>query len=118
MNNLLQGIYQVNFKSNLPDFGYGLIVAENGTIHGGDHSYVYTGTYSSYESSIKAKITVTHYRGALDSIFGALKSFTLELQGSGTGAHFSLEGYLQSQSNFRINLSGTKVSSLVKNEFL
>jgi hypothetical protein len=117
VNNLLDGIYQVTFKSNLADFGSGLIVAQNGTIHGGDHSYLYVGTYSSYESSIKAKINVKHYRGSLDSIFGALNSFSLELKGSGTNSQFTLEGNITLQPNLKINLVCTKVSSLVSNEF-
>lgn len=113
MNDLLNGIYQVSFQSNLSDFGTGLIVAREGTIHGGDHSYLYLGTYSSYESSIKAKIGVKHYRGPLDSIFGPLKSFSLELKGSGTNSLFTLEGHLTSHPDLKIKLVGTKVSPLI-----
>lgn len=113
MNDLLSGIYQVNFRSNLGDFGTGLIVAQRGTIHGGDNTYLYTGFYSSYESTIIVKVTIKHYRGQLDSIFGPLKNFNLELKGSGNANSFSLTGTVTANPSLRITLTGSKVSQLV-----
>lgn len=40
MNN---GIYFVNFKSNLADFGSGTVVVSNEVVNGGDYGFSYTG---------------------------------------------------------------------------
>ena len=62
---MVSGMYFVTFGSNLGAMGGGLVVVENGKIHGGDFSYLYRGTYSMEGNSMKSKIQVSHYQGPI-----------------------------------------------------
>lgn len=107
------GMYFVSFTSNVNDAGTGIVVVSNGTIHGGDDNYLYTGTFAAYSNVVTARLKVSHYRGLPNSIFGPLSVFHLSLEGTATDSQFELNGTVIESPSLRIQISGEKISELV-----
>ena len=107
------GIYYVTFSAATTDFGWGLVVVDNGKLHGGDLSYLYRGRYEVNAGILEASIQVSHYQGALNSVFGPLKSFSLILVGNLTQTGFSLSGHVEGQPRMTITILGEKKADLV-----
>lgn len=111
---MISGIYFVEFKANNNDYGMGLAVVDNGKVNGGDHSYLYRGRLDIYGEELKAVIDVSHYRGSLDSVMGALKNYTLNLSGKMTGEVFDVTGGIPDIPDVNIRMIGKKVADLFK----
>ena len=107
------GIYLVTFSANTKDFGAGLVVVDNKKLHGGDFSYLYRGSYELNAGILRASIQVSHYQGELNSVFGPLKSFSLNLQGNLTQTGFSLSGHVEGHPQLTITILGVKKADLV-----
>jgi hypothetical protein len=73
------GIYYVIFKSHTGRFGDGLVVVDNGKIHGGDQRYLYRGFYKTDGQTVEADIQVSYYRGEAKSVLGHIAKFKLNL---------------------------------------
>jgi hypothetical protein len=108
------GIYYVIFKSQTGRFGDGLVVVDDGKIHGGDQSYLYCGRYKTDGQEIEAEIEVSYYRGEPQSIFGHLPKFSLNLSGNATNDAFTVAGRVFGQSQLVINIEGQKQANLVR----
>lgn len=111
------GIYSVEFKSGNNLGMSGLLVIQNGTIHGGDLTYLYQGTYhpnGDKSDSLTAKLKVSHYRGAINAVVGSLKEFnlTLNLQKRGNGG-FQAQGTVDELSGATLTAEGLKCADLV-----
>lgn len=75
---MIEGMYGIEFKSNLNDSGYGVVIFETGRIFGGDSSCVYIGNYKiNHDRVLEANIEVTNDRKTLVSIFGDIEKFHL-----------------------------------------
>jgi hypothetical protein len=92
--------------------GAGLAVISDGDINGGDESYLYRGHLDTYGSQAKGAIEVTHYRGALNSVFGPLRTFTLDLAGTVDEQAFNVQGTIMGTQSPMILISGRKVAQL------
>lgn len=100
------GIYYVVFESNLGVPGDGLVVIDNGRVHGGDHRFLYRGHYKEREADIDAEIFVRHFRGEAKSVFGSISTFYLILSGNAEKESFNLSGYIAGQSHLKIHVEG------------
>jgi hypothetical protein len=107
------GIYYIIFKSHLGIMGDGLVVVDDGKVHGGDFRYLYRGTYKVDGTSLRAEIQVSYYRGTLKSVFGPLSKFDLILSGNATDDTFTLSGHMPGRSQVGITIEGQKQSDLV-----
>ena len=92
--------------------GAGLAVISDGDLNGGDETYLYRGRLDVYGSQAKAKIEVTHYRGEMNSVFGPLRAFTLELIGTVDEQAFDVQGTLLGTQSPLIRIIGRKVAQL------
>jgi hypothetical protein len=109
------GIYHIEFKPAGSDtVGNGLVVLQNGSVNGGDISYIYRGMEITKGENIISKIQVSRYDASQQSIFGSLENFDLELSGtlSKDGREFSLSGTIVGQPQFRIHIAGKKLRDL------
>jgi hypothetical protein len=109
---MTNGIYYIIFKSYLGIIGDGLVVVDNGKVHGGDSRYLYRGTYKVDGTSIKAEIQVSYYRGTLKSVFGPLSKFELILSGNAPDELFTLSGHMPGRSQAALTVEGQKQSDL------
>ncbi len=112
------GIYLIGFRSNLMDFGSGLVVVDDGTIHGGDANYAYRGRYQVggtllTGTTVTAQIHVSHHTGPLNSVFGPLREFDLNLTGSADENSFTLSGPIAGHPQYTISIKGDKKAPLV-----
>jgi len=108
------GIYYVIFKSHTGSFGDGLVVVDDGKVHGGDQRYLYRGFYKADGQAIEADIQVSYYRGEPKSVFGHLPKFSLNLSGSATNDAFTVSGRVFGQSHLVITIEGQKQANLVQ----
>ncbi|WP_286999654.1 MULTISPECIES: GrlR family regulatory protein [Comamonas] len=109
---MTSGIFFVQFSVGPQDVGAGLAVLSNGDVNGGDETYLYRGHIDSYGKQVKASIEVTHYRGPLNSVFGPLRNFTLDLTGTVDEQGFDIHGHIVGRSTPEIRIAGRKVAQL------
>jgi hypothetical protein len=107
------GIYYVIFKSHTGRFGDGLVVMDNGKIHGGDQRYLYRGSYKTDGPAVEADIQVSYYRGEAKSVLGPMAKFKLNLSGKATNEAFTVSGHVFGQSQLAITIEGQKQADLL-----
>jgi hypothetical protein len=109
---MLEALWSVEFDSNVNDFGAGVAVFESGRILGGDSCYTYVGSYNVVNSSLDAKIKVTHYAGKPHSIFGPASEFNLVLTGVPSQASFKAVGHVKENPELKIAMKLTRQAEL------
>lgn len=110
------GIYAVEFKSGDSLGMGGVLVIQNGTIHGGDLTYLCRGTYHANEKkpdALTAKLNVSHYRGAVNAVVGSLKEFNLTLNLQSHDNSFQAQGSVDELPGSTLVASGSKRADLV-----
>jgi hypothetical protein len=107
------GIYYVIFTRYTGIFGDGLMVFDNGNIHGGDNGYLYRGHYKVEGNSLTAKIQVSYYRGKFQSLFGPYDKYELTLSGDAGLDQFKMSGHISGWSEMQITIEGQKQADLV-----
>jgi hypothetical protein len=78
---MLEGLWTIEFVSNVETYGAGVVVFESGRILGGDSSYNYLGTFRVKNEIVEADVEGTHHSGQAHSIFGFRPKFKLKLSG-------------------------------------
>ena len=85
----MEGLWTIEFGSNVGIFGSGVIVMRQGKIEGGDATYFYRGSYENlspekaYPSPFRAKLEVKPFLPGAESVFKTVnKDFTLNLEGT------------------------------------
>ncbi len=78
---MLEGLWTIEFVSNVETYGAGVVVFESGRIFGGDNCYYYIGTFRVKNKIVEAEVEGTHYSGEAHSIFGFRHKFNLKLSG-------------------------------------
>lgn len=111
---MVSGIYFFDFKANNNDYGQGLAVIDNGIVNGGDQTYLYRGRFDAYNEKVKASISVSHYRGPVNSVLGALREYTLELTGHIKNGAIDVSGGIPGMPQVTIRITGKKVAELYK----
>lgn len=104
---MIEALYGVEFVSNMNNGGYGVAVLETGRILGGDSSFVFVGDYEVKNGIVHANVKCTNDRGMLESIFGDLKEFNLQLEGTPNEKEFILQGHMLENPDMKI---GVKLS--------
>lgn len=88
---MIEAFWKIRFVTESEN-GAGILVLENGLIRGGDSNYYYTGFYKVNDKVINAEVTVTHYFGHLNSVFGALTNVKMKLSAKVNDHSFTLSG--------------------------
>jgi hypothetical protein len=109
---MTSGLYSVFFFANNSNAGGGLVVIKDGTVNGGDATYIYQGRFDYYGDDIKAVIDVKHYQGPVNSVMGSLKDYTLSLVGKRSPTGFELIGGIVNIPNVSLKVIGRKVADL------
>lgn len=85
----MEGLWTIEFGSNIGVFGSGVIVLRNGRIEGGDSNYFYLGSYEKeshgggYPTKFRATISAKPFMKGSPSVFKTVdREFTLRLEGS------------------------------------
>jgi hypothetical protein len=90
---MIEALWAVYFVApNQGDSGAGVVVLENGTIRGGDSSYYYVGDFRVKDDSFIANVSINHYFGSLNNIFGPVERISVVLSGAISYEEFMLTG--------------------------
>jgi T3SS negative regulator,GrlR len=90
---MIEALWAVYFVApNQADSGAGVVVLENGTVRGGDSGYYYVGDFRVKDETLTANVSVNHYAGALNNIFGPVKKINVVLTGNISYEEFTLTG--------------------------
>lgn len=106
---MLDGIFEVHFRSNIHDFGSGLIVIKNGSINGGDANFLYRGTVTANENTVRADISVDLWKRGTNSIVN-IDHFKVAFSGTASDNHLQLTGHVEGQPQLSITVTGQKVA--------
>jgi len=109
------GIYHVRFSSVQGNHGEGLAVFKDGTINGGDHGYLYLGTFRRDGANVTASLRVKRWNVGAVSVFGPLAEFGLELTGTVApdDSSFLVSGPVSGQQQFRIEINGRRIADAI-----
>jgi len=105
------GLWTVQFQGPQGSGG-GVVVLTSGHVLGGDSGFTYIGTYELRENAFKAKVSVTNFDPAIQSVLGIRGNYDLILEGTMRGDSIVGTGALATQPQAKINLILTKKSSL------
>ncbi|HCI2771375.1 TPA: hypothetical protein NOT66_004460 [Pseudomonas aeruginosa] len=109
---MIDGIYQVNFSSSSNDFGSGIAVFKGGSVNGGDHGYLYTGTKTGDGNQFTSAMTIKQWNSSVQSVFGPIKEYVLELTGSSSADNsFIAHGHIAGQPQAKITIRGKYLSA-------
>ena len=107
-----EGIYHVTFSSNSNDFGEGIVVLKGNALNGGDHGYLYTGSTNIQVDKFSFLLKVKQWNPAVQSVFGPLNEFNLNLNGqSSPDGGFLAQGYVVEQPQAKITIHGRYLSA-------
>jgi len=109
---MLEALWGLEFASNKNDGGYGVVVLETGRILGGDSSFVFVGSYEVKNEKVYAKVKCTNDRKLLQSVFGDINEFNLELEGIPSHDEFILQGHMIENPSMKIGIKLTRRAEL------
>lgn len=90
---MLEALWSVTFVvPSSGNYGAGVVVLENGTARGGDSYYYYVGNYKVKEEIIVADVSINHYFGQPNNVFGNIKKTRVTLSGKIDYETFELTG--------------------------
>lgn len=89
---MLEALWSVTFVVPNGDYGAGVVVLENGTVRGGDSSYYYVGNFRVKDDVLIAEVTINHYFGAPNNVFGNIQKTHVILSGTPSYDGFELTG--------------------------
>ena len=87
---MIEGFWTIRFQG-VAGAGSGVLTLMNGTVFGGDTSFLYQGTYSLEGQNLTAKVQVKRFAPALPSLMGK-DEYSLELKGTIHGSTIMLTG--------------------------
>ncbi|EQM66122.1 hypothetical protein QYE80_08070 [Pseudomonas tohonis] len=106
---MANGIYEVHFRSNIHDFGSGLIVIKDGSINGGDANFLYRGALTLDGETAHADISVDLWKSGNTSVVN-IDHFKIVFRGTVSGGSLKLTGHVEGQPELSITVTGQKVA--------
>jgi len=95
------GIYFVRFSRDAQDFGEGIVVIQDNTANGGDYVCIYTG--KAIGDTID--LHVTQHNLSVATIFGDIKTFTLQLNITQNETGYQLSGTVKGNPGLEVAVS-------------
>ena len=109
-----QGVFTVEFDSNIPDFGDGLVFIKDGSVNGCDPHFLYQGAIPRESGPFKSQITVQQWRAGNTHVFGGTGSYILETNGTidYERGEFILHGHKQDEPGLKLTAKGTRLTDV------
>ncbi|MFM0663318.1 hypothetical protein [Paraburkholderia sediminicola] len=106
------GFYGVDFSA-LTKGARGIVILQNGRIHGGDDQYLYSGQVSGPDGRLQVTLTVKAYvQGAISAFGSHGDKFTLNLTGNVIGKDLQFSGPSPIPRSPGITVRATHLSDL------
>jgi hypothetical protein len=92
--------------------GGGVAVFRNGQVVGGDSAYLYEGDYQVSGDQLRGTIRVRNFLSGVQSVFGNVPNFTLQLEGRVTNSSAEVRGQVVGNPQLQIGIRLTKQLNL------
>lgn len=111
---MLEALWSVEFGSNQGALGAGVAVFETGRVLGGDSAFMYVGTYEVDRGTITSNIKVTKYNNlsGMQSVFGPLTEFNLQVTGQANEKLMTLSGHMVENLDLKITINAVRREEL------
>jgi hypothetical protein len=107
----IDGLWTVEFRTNVGDAGFGTIVLENGRVAGGDGGYYYLGSYALDGEKITAEVKIQQYNGVYASRSESPETATLKISGNVQGTRMMVSGQVVENPELEIAIRGIQRES-------
>jgi len=108
----VEGLWTIQFRSSLKDFGAGVVVLTNNKIFGGDSGFWYSGHYSIGNGHVTSKLLVARFTPGYISVFGDIDQFQLEFDADFTENSFAGKASIPGHPDLTMEIRGTKKMDL------
>lgn len=85
-----------------PHTAGGVLLLQNGHVHGGDNNYHYQGTYHVEGDRIRVHLTATHFHGGRSHVVGDRDTFGLNLAGAVDDEVMELTGEVEDDPSTKV----------------
>lgn len=109
---MIDAIYSAEFTLDNNKFGGGVVVLNQGELHGADKNYVYKGHYHVAETSVSATMVVDKYTDTPLTVLEPPTHFRLMLSGASTSDCFTLIGAVDGKPEHLVRIDLKKISGL------
>jgi hypothetical protein len=111
---MLEGLWTLQFISNLKNEGSGVLIFKDNKVFGGDNQYYYLGQYEIKNEVLNGIIEIKSHIDNPISIFGSEKSFILTFNSpiKIIGGKLIISGHRTSNINSKISIELTKQNDL------
>lgn len=104
------GLYAVLFTPNPQNLGTGIVSVNNNTVNGGDGGFYYQGKIVNN----KINLSVKNYNPLVQSIFGNINNFCLNLEIAEKGeGHYELTGSVEGQPQMVLTVTAILKAELI-----
>jgi len=109
-----QGVFEVHFRSNIQDFGSGLVFIKDGSVNGSDANFLYQGKIPAESGDFETQINVHQWQAGNTHVFGGTGGFVLEAKGTVDYEKgvFSLQGSPQGNGQLTLQATGKRISDV------
>ncbi|MEN8259508.1 MAG: GrlR family regulatory protein [Pseudomonadota bacterium] len=107
-----EGLWSIEIGAELGVVPGGVIVFNEGRLHGGGNEYFYVGSYEVRNDQFIAVIEVTHYNDVPNLLFGEAKGLLLNLTGVVSEAEMDLGGLFPANPDIELTVRLTKRAPL------
>lgn len=108
----VEGLWTIQFRSSLRDFGAGVVVLTNNKILGGDAGFWYSGDYSIRNGHVSSKVLVARFTAGHISVFGDIDQFQLDFAADFSENSFSGTASIPGNPNLTMEIHGNKKQDL------
>ena len=108
---MVEGFWIVQYEG-INGNGGGVVFFMKGHVLGGDTGFIYTGSYTTDEKNLSARIFVRNFLPEVPNVLGVKGDFELALQGVADGGVIKASATLVNQQGAGILVKLTKVSDL------
>lgn len=92
----MEGFWSIAFQG-IQGMGAGVATLVGGQVFGGDSGYLYNGTYTQQENTMKARVHIKQYVAGIANVMGR-SEFDLELSGTLNGNKITATGTIPGTS--------------------
>ena len=108
----VEGLWTIQFRSSLRDFGAGVVVLTNNKILGGDAGFWYSGDYSINDGRVTSKVLVARFTPGHISVFGDIDQFQLDFDANFTENSFLGKASIEGHPHLTMEIRGNKKQDL------
>ena len=107
MDDSIEALWSLEFKTSDNYEGAGIVVFDTGRILGGDSAFIFVGNYEVSQGVVKGEVNVSRYsdKSGLVSAFPGLNDFNLVISGDFDPRKMTLHGQVKEDASRHVTLT-------------